>query len=307
MEVDRLLNFERRTGVKDSEIDEFTAKADAVQKAIQAMMRGEIAPEDVKIEGIDTDEEIRQKEIDRVERKRVMEEKSETLRVQRKKEEIDRWWDSANIMKPKADASTDQAIENKVSSEEEEALQRARYNFDYSRWDTWVPNDEATVLEAQEEEKRQEVVKNKEFENNNKEFCGNFLEDMHKREESRKKKEENAEKNRIKGNKFFQAKKFDRANELYMEALKESPFDVKTLTNIAQAHIKQKNYLDALEFLSRTLYLDSDHIKALSRKAFILSETGKTVESQATIQHALSVDPTNPDVISLAKEINIMV
>lgn len=66
MDVDRLLNLERRTGIKDEEIDEFTTKADAVQKAIQAMMRGEIKPEDIKIDGIDTDEEIRQKEVRRL-------------------------------------------------------------------------------------------------------------------------------------------------------------------------------------------------------------------------------------------------
>lgn len=309
MDVDRLLNFERRTGVKEADIDEFTTKADAVQKAIQAMMNGEIAPEDVKVEGIDceSEEEKQQKEKERLERKRIADEKAEKLRVQRKQEEIKKWWEGANLMKPRIEANNDPAIENNDAAEEQEALQRARYNFDYSRWNTWVPNDEATLLEAEEEEKRQEEIKNKEFEANNKDFCGNFLDDMRKREESRKQKEEEAEKNRLKGNKFFKAKQFDRACELYMEALKESPFDVKTLTNIAQVHIKQKSYPDALEFLSRTLHLDADHIKALSRKAFILSETGQSAESQATIQHALSVEPNNPDLLSLAKEINFIV
>ena len=209
-------------------------------------------------------------------------------------------------MKPRNEANdNEQAPETNENPEESLEIQRERYNNSYSRWDTWVPNDEATLLEAQEEEKKQEDAKNKEFEASNKEFCGQFLDDMHKREESRKKKEEDAEKCRLKGNKFFKAKNFDRANELYMEALKESQYDVKTLTNIAQVCIKSKNYPDALEFLSRTLYLEPDHIKALSRKAFVLAETGKIAEAQATIQRALAVEPNNPDLISEAKEIDI--
>lgn len=36
-DVDRLLDFEKRTGVKDGEIDSFITKVDAVNAAIQAM------------------------------------------------------------------------------------------------------------------------------------------------------------------------------------------------------------------------------------------------------------------------------
>lgn len=36
-DVDRLLNFEKRTGVKDGEIETFITKVDAVNAAIQAM------------------------------------------------------------------------------------------------------------------------------------------------------------------------------------------------------------------------------------------------------------------------------
>lgn len=52
MDVDRLLNLEKRTGVKDTDIDAFLSKADAVQKAIRDMTEGKISPEDVHVEGI---------------------------------------------------------------------------------------------------------------------------------------------------------------------------------------------------------------------------------------------------------------
>lgn len=36
-DVDRLLNFEKRSGIKDGEIESFITKVDAVNAAIQAM------------------------------------------------------------------------------------------------------------------------------------------------------------------------------------------------------------------------------------------------------------------------------
>lgn len=36
------------------------------------------------------------------------------------------------------------------------------------------------------------------------------------------------------GNRFFKAKNYEKALELYMDAMKETPYDIKTLTNIAQ-------------------------------------------------------------------------
>jgi tetratricopeptide (TPR) repeat protein len=95
----------------------------------------------------------------------------------------------------------------------------------------------------------------------------------------------------------LQAKSFDRACELYMESLKDGPWDVKTLTNLAQVHIKTKNYDDAMEFLSRTLYLDAKHVKALSRKAFIESERREFEEALVTIEKALALEPANLDLI----------
>jgi len=48
------------------------------------------------------------------------------------------------------------------------------------------------------------------------------------------KKQESADISRLKGNRYFKARNFERALELYMEALKESPYDSKTLLNVAQ-------------------------------------------------------------------------
>ena len=42
---------------------------------------------------------------------------------------------------------------------------------------------------------------------------------------------------RLKGNRFFKVKQYEKALELYIEGLKESPYDSKTTLNIAQVYI----------------------------------------------------------------------
>jgi tetratricopeptide (TPR) repeat protein len=81
------------------------------------------------------------------------------------------------------------------------------------------------------------------------------------------------------GNKSFQKKQYQEALEYYMQSLKLLPFEVKTLTNIAQVHIKVKAYDDALEFLNRSIYVDEKNVKSLSRKCFVLTELGRFTEA----------------------------
>lgn len=107
-----------------------------------------------------------------------------------------------------------------------------------TRWDQWVPNDQATKEEEAENNKRLEDLKNKEFEKQNPEFCSQFLSDAEKRQQALARKQESSDISRLKGNRYFKARNFDRALELYMEALKESPYDAKTLLNIAQVALE---------------------------------------------------------------------
>jgi len=109
--------------------------------------------------------------------------------------------------------------------------------FYFKRWDQWVPNDEATKEEIAENKRLLEEQKNKEFESQNPEFCSQFLSDAEKRQQIIAKKQESADISRLKGNRYFKARNFERALELYMEALKESPYDAKTLLNVAQVCI----------------------------------------------------------------------
>ncbi len=109
-----------------------------------------------------------------------------------------------------------------------------QYTSDYSKWNDWVPTDSVSLNEERELQRSSEEAKNKEFEALNPSFCGQFLEDMTERQKAVQKKTDSADMNRLKGNNLYKARQYDRALELYMEALKLAPFDTKTLTNIAQ-------------------------------------------------------------------------
>ncbi len=277
MNVDNLLNLEKRTGVKNDDIEDFLRKAGDVEAAIKGLRDGTIDPtEEIKIAGIETPEEIAEKE--RVRQKRLEEQrrKAEELRLKRKAEEKERWWAGADLFVVNKKNPTDGIVgkdnEQVAATEKERILQR--YTMDYSRWNDWEPTDEVSMQEKKALEEAEEKKKNEEFEKNNPEFCNQFLEDMDERNKKQEKKKESAESCRIKGNRYFKQKKWDQALTEYMDSLKHLPYEAKTLMNVAQAYIKKSEYDDAMEFLARVLHLDEEHIKALSRKAYILGERG---------------------------------
>jgi tetratricopeptide (TPR) repeat protein len=117
------------------------------------------------------------------------------------------------------------------------------------------------------------------------------------------KKEDNANVMRIKGNNEFKRKDYSTALLHYMDALKVLPYEVKTLTNIGQAYIKMGMLEDAEEFLTRVLFLDASHVKALSRFAHILSETKRYDDALIKINKAVSLDPSNSDLIKQQREL----
>jgi len=80
------LNYEKRTGVKDVDFDEFVRKASDVEAAIRGMMYGSVNPDKVKIEGIDTEEEKQAKEEARLARLAEIERKSEHHKSEHQKQ-----------------------------------------------------------------------------------------------------------------------------------------------------------------------------------------------------------------------------
>jgi tetratricopeptide (TPR) repeat protein len=244
---------------------------------------------------------------EQAERRRKYLEKEAELKRQRKREERERWWSGAEVYFPKESAKKESsATGGKLNAEDARALRVSRYTMDYSKWDTWTPSDDVSRQEELDREEQEEKRRNEEFERNNPDFCRQFMDDMAERKKSTQKKQEIADGLRLKGNKFFKARDYPRALENYMEALKSAPFDPKLLLNIAQAQLKLKDHEVGLEFLNRTLYLDADNVKALSRHAFVLAEQGNTADALLSINKALQLEPQNAELVAQHREISIV-
>ncbi len=155
---------------KDNDMDCFIKKVDAVNAAINDMKDGKINPEHVHIEGIPTDEERKQREIQRVaaEEKLAKEinERHEKLKVQEK----ELWWRNAKLMCGSNEERGGQerivlgsSSNDKSSSEilimKNKNKLRDMYNTEYSRWDRWEPSDPATRDENEAKTKSEEKIK----------------------------------------------------------------------------------------------------------------------------------------------------
>ena len=307
MDVDRLLNFEKRTGIKDDDIEDFIRKATEVEAAVQGLRDGTVNPDKIKIEGIDSEEEKQQKEKERQQRLEQQRIQTEQLRIQRKAEERERWWAGSEyfVLNREVDDKTSVSGDDKIESSKSAKLLQ-RYTLDYSRWNEWVPADPVTLEEERIRTEEEERIKNEEFEKNNAEFCTQFMVDHEERSKSIQKKQESADSHRIKGNLHFKRKEYVFALDKYMEALKLLPYEGKTLLNIAQVHIKVKDWEDAEEFLKRSLQIDPLHVKALSRYTFVLCETNRTEEALVMINKALSIDPINVELQTQQKDVMVL-
>ena len=91
--VDNLLDMEKRTGIKDDDIDSFLSKVNDVQKQLDMLQSGELKPEDVKVPGEKTPEELQEEAEEKARRAR---EKAES-KAREKKEEHEKWWKGARF------------------------------------------------------------------------------------------------------------------------------------------------------------------------------------------------------------------
>ena len=289
----------RRSGYDESEFNDFLSKVTDVKDAIGGMLDGSVDPKDVKIKGMKSPEEIEKEEREQAERLRLAREKTAETQRKRMEEEKERWWSGAeNWVDYKANDNENSSINNDDTDGNQKSparMLRDRYSMDYSRWDSWEPEDPVTMEERLKKEEEEDKVRNSEFEKANPDFCEGVLKDVANRNKKKKEETENANIRRLKGNNFYKLKDYSTALVQYFDALKIQPYDVKTLCNIAQTHIKLDQLSDANEFLDRVLYLDPKHAKALSRRATLLEGENRPEKALDMVRRALLVDSDNSD------------
>jgi hypothetical protein len=153
----------------------------------------------VQIPGYKTPEQEELERQQRVKRDEERRKREEERRRKLKQDEHDNWWHKAELRYSLRDAEDGgQDKDDKLSKGERWANRilaayKARDANDYSLWDQWVPEDPVSLQEQAEREAELDKLRNREFENNNPDFCNQFKKDMEERQRSQEDKTRTAE------------------------------------------------------------------------------------------------------------------
>ncbi|TMW67279.1 hypothetical protein Poli38472_012395 [Pythium oligandrum] len=299
-----LFDMERRTGISHNDVDDFVSRMDMISSAIEQIKDGTFDPLQCNIPGYKTPE---QEEQERQERERKEEERKrkEAERKQKlKEEERENWWRKARLHfavdeDEEEETTTKRSTFQRATAWANRVLTayKARDANDYSVWDSWVPEDPASMEEKAAREAALEKLRNQEFEKNNPEFCQQFQQDLEKRQRSQRTKERDADKSKQLGNRCYKRREYDMAIKHYMQALEHAPFNVAVLANLAQTYLRIEALEDSVEFSTRALYVEPMHVKALSRRATVWHRQKKWKEAAEDMEKALELAPENTDVI----------
>ncbi|KAE8891837.1 hypothetical protein PF005_g11892 [Phytophthora fragariae] len=297
----KALDMEHRSGISQQEVDDFAQRMDLIAKAMDDVKNGTFDPLQCNIPGYKTPEQEQQERRERAQQEDERCKREDERRRKDKQEERANWWHKAELRYSMEDAE-DKDVDEAKSSRSERwanrilAAYKARDANDYSLWDQWVPEDPVSLQEKAEREAELEKLRNREFETNNAEFCNQFKKDMEERQRSQEHKARAAERLKQKGNRFYKKKQYEDAIKSYMEALLASPFNVAVLANIAQCFLRLEQLDDCVEFCTRTLYVDKNHVKALSRRATAWHRQEKLKEAAEDMRKAFELDSENADI-----------
>ena len=133
-----MLNFEKRTGIKDDDIEEFIRKAAQIEGAVKGLRDGTLDATELKaVEddlGIESDEVKARKERERQARLEQQRVQAEQLRLKRKHEEKERWWAGSELfVVNRASEERMAATDDDQVAQSKAARQLQRYTLDYSR------------------------------------------------------------------------------------------------------------------------------------------------------------------------------
>ena len=287
------LDMEKKMGFGMKDVDAFLERAKEVEQKINDIKSGKISPEELQAEQDAEEKEkneaaaAKAKRLADIERRRIDREAKEKV------EERERWWEGADVLYPDHSEELDDSVQNQDGKTARD-VQLRKYENDYSKWSEWTPSDPASKEEQADIEKKKLDSDNAQFEKNNSEFCDNFIKDQKVREKSNAKKDDTAGAKRLKGNRYFKARKFDEALKLYKESLKVRPYEKSTLLNVAQVYLKKREYAEALEFCQRAVRLGKRggadfHAKALSRRATAFSCTKDFGKAVSDLEHACTL------------------
>eukprot|EP00814_Leptocylindrus_danicus_P000453 CAMPEP_0116015884 /NCGR_PEP_ID=MMETSP0321-20121206/7123_1 /TAXON_ID=163516 /ORGANISM="Leptocylindrus danicus var. danicus, Strain B650" /LENGTH=965 /DNA_ID=CAMNT_0003485781 /DNA_START=320 /DNA_END=3217 /DNA_ORIENTATION=- len=293
--------------ISNEEINNWVQKTSALQRTIKGIAEGTLDPDKASLKeyGILTPmekaEEEAKKEALRLKRAR----RRTKANAEEKRHELENWWDGAILLYGPAAVDVTPTKNKMISvgssrrnSTVHLSENKVRYSSDYSRWsdDAFQPNDPVTKEEKEDQKRRQEEARNKIFEENNGEFCAQFIKDAEKRKENQEKKNRSAIRSRLNGNTYYGKKKYSDALQCYVDAKKVTPYATNVLMNMALCYSKLLQYDDAQEYCNRVLHIDKRNVKALFHRATIYKKLGENLAALDDLKNALEIDPTSEEV-----------
>ncbi|KAG7387692.1 hypothetical protein PHYPSEUDO_013819 [Phytophthora pseudosyringae] len=296
------LDMEHRSGISQQEVEDFATRMDLIAKAMEDVKSGTFDPLKCNIPGYKTPEQEELERKQRAKREEERRKREQERQRKEKKEEHDNWWRKAELRYSMRDAEDEEKSEETRSESERWANRilaayKTRDANDYSLWNQWEPEDPVSMQEKAEREAELDKLRNREFENNNPDFCTQFKQDMEERQRSQEEKARTAERLKQKGNCFYKKKQTEAAIKSYMEALAASPFHVAVLANLAQCYLRLDQLDECVEFCTRTLYVDENHVKALARRAAAWHRQKKLKEAADDMRKAFALDGGNADIV----------
>ncbi|OWY95408.1 hypothetical protein PHMEG_00034593, partial [Phytophthora megakarya] len=230
MDPIKALDMEHRSGISQEEVDNFAERMDMIARAVDDIKNGTFDPLQCNIPGYKTPEQEEVERQGRAKREAENRQREEALKLKEKQEEQDNWWHKAELRNSTSGVAENEENKDEMNKSERWANRilaayKTRDANDYSLWNQWEPEDPVSKQEKAEREAELEKLRNREFENNNPEFCNQFKKDMEERQRSQEQKARTAELLKQKGNRFYRKKQYNDAIGSYKEALMVSPFN----------------------------------------------------------------------------------
>jgi len=306
----------------DDELSEFLARADMVQRQVNALASGEISPDEVKLPGQDNwayQDAAAKRSAKASEKTNAEKEERTNALILHKRwdaqraarlalEERDRWWKFARMQYGEHGVNAQIASQETPSIPRSSSLPENRWRpgskgpIDYSWWEKYAvnPDDEVTVAEAKRLEEEEERRQNEAFEKANPGFCMSFKKDELERDAANRAKAARSEALKEEGNAFFKKGDIPGALGRYHDALRLTPFNAAVLNNIANSHITSEDWENCIEFCSRVLHIELANgtagVKALYRRGTAKMHKAEYGEAYEDLALAARNDPGNAQV-----------
>ena len=228
------------SSINPADIDSFLDRVETVEQELKALMRGDVPPsiKSSPSSVVTATPQLTRPEPETSNDAANRERWKAERRVREASEERDRWWRLAELQFGLQSDGDEQAARPAALKQ----ATKSRVPLapkDYKKWDSWVPQDPATLAEEEAQRRAKDALADAEFEAANAGFVESFKADAERRQAQEAEKVSRAVQAKERGNAAFKLGNSLVALSAYHEALLLTPFNVALLNNIALVHLQE--------------------------------------------------------------------